>query len=321
MSSGRLHKVCSPVNGRPAILRALDCYKECGLEPIVVVVGSKAENVMDTVAAEYPEALFAFQPRRLGTGNAVRYGFQLLKKIGGAAGTPMLITMGDKVVSRAAIERLIESYRQTGATLAFCTAPRSEWASGRVAKDENGGLIGIFEVQDIRRAMFVKLLLDLCRTDTPVSTLKIKNLIQQVKLGPAASRVLPGDFLDLLDEQTELGTDAVRDFFAASDSQILSGSRLFDPQLIESSSPQLNVSLYLLGEKALEFGLENLKPANAQGEEYFTDLVNQLIFRYRENRINDNLVVDVPLPDSRQVMSFNNREQLLKIESLLRVEV
>ena len=317
MGDGPVHKVCSPICGRPAVLRALDCYKEYSLDPIVVVVGSKAENVMETVAEEYPEAMFAFQPRRLGTGNAVRYGYELLKKIDKSPRAPVLITMGDKVVSQAAIEQLIESYRQSKATLAFCTAPRSEWASGRVAKDEHGKLIGIFERQDIRRAMFVNRLLEICRTDDPIATSEIKELFQDLKLGSAAARLLPVDFISLVHEETEFQPSTIQQFFVDSDRLVPSGNRFFDPQMIESSSLQLNVSLYLIGRKALEYGLEHLKPGNPQGEEYFTDLINQLIFRYREKRVAAHRVVDVPLPDARLVVSFNNREQLLKIESLL----
>ena len=317
MGEGPVHKVCCPIRGRPAVLRALDCYKEYGLDPIVVVVGSKAENVMETVAEEYPEAMFAFQPRRLGTGNAVRYGYELLKKIDKSPKVPVLITMGDKLISQAAIEQLIESYRQSKAALAFCTAPRSEWASGRVAKDEQGELIGIFERQDIRRAMFINRLLDLCRTGDPITTAVIRELFQNLKLGSAAARLLPVDFINLVHEETELQPGTIQQFFVDSDRLVPSGNRFFDTQMIESSSPQLNVSLYLIGRKAFEYGLERLKPSNPQGEEYFTDLVNQLMFRYRERRVAAYRVLDVPLPDSRLVVSFNNREQLLEIESLL----
>ena len=317
MGDDPMHKVCSPVSGRPAILRALDCYKKCGLEPIVVVVGAKAENVMSIVSSEYPEAIFAFQPRRLGTGNAVRYGYQVLKRITDISSAPVLITMGDKVVSRIAIERLIESYFTNKASLAFCTAPRSEWASGRVAKDEHGKLIGIFERQDINRAIFVNRLLDLCSEGSPIAASEIKQLFQNSNLGSAAARMLSADFISLVHQETELSPAAVRKFFDDSDRLVPSGNRFFDPGMIESSSPHLNVSLYLIGRKALEYGLKYLQPGGAQGEEYFTDLVNQLIFRYREKRTAAFRVVDVPLPDPRLVVSFNNREQLLKIESLL----
>jgi bifunctional N-acetylglucosamine-1-phosphate-uridyltransferase/glucosamine-1-phosphate-acetyltransferase GlmU-like protein len=321
MGNGPLHKVCFPVGGRSAVLRAIECYKRCRLDPIVVVIGSKARDVMTTVAAEYPETRFAFQPHRLGTGNAVRCGYEVLKKIDKDPEAPVLISMGDKVISREAIERLIESYSRDKSALAFCTAPRSEWASGRVAKDEQGKLIGIFERQDICRAMFVNRLIALCRLNEPVPVSEIKDLITDTGLSFSASRLLPADFNKMLHEETELTPAVIGEFFTDSERLVPSGDRFFDPWLIESSSPQLNVSLYLVGKRVLEEELERLKPANAQGEEYFTDLVNQVIFRYRDKPDAANRVVDVPLPDARMVMSFNNREQLQKIESLLKLKV
>ncbi|MBN2289251.1 MAG: NTP transferase domain-containing protein [Candidatus Glassbacteria bacterium] len=322
MGDSRVHKVCCPVCGKPAILRALECYRECGLDPVVVVVGARAREVMATVASGCPEAKFAFQPRRLGTGNAVRTGYEVLKRIDRDPEVPVLITMGDKVVSPEAVERLIESYFSRGRpAMAFCTAPRSEWASGRVAKDESGRLIGIFERQDIRRALFAGRLLDLCLENRPLAAGQVKELIDEMGSGFSTSKLLPEDFVKLVHEQVELRPAVIREFFTDSDRLVPSGDRSFDPRRIESSSTHLNVSLYLIGKKNLEEGLSSLKPGNAQGEEYFTDLVNQLIFRFREEGDETRRVVDVPLADARMVMSFNNREQLRKIESLLKLEV
>lgn len=314
-----MHKVCAPIHGRPAILRAIDCYRRFGLDPIVAVVGSRAQNVMDTVTTAFPQVLFAFQPRRLGTGNAVRYGFEKLEQtVSGSGDTPVLITMGDKVVSPRALGQLIDAFYCENPALAFCTAPRSKWASGRVARDERGEPIGIFEVQDIRRAAFVGRLLDLCHGENPVPVSEIGKLIEQMDLSRAKVKLLLGDFLDLvLGENDAIEPEVIREFFPVSQREVVSGDRSFDPGFIESASPQLNVSLYLIRSRDLALGLKDLKPGNAQGEEYITDLVNQLIFRYRQTRDPACRVVEVPLDDERLVMSYNDREQLSQIETLL----
>ena len=42
MRSSTLHKVCFPIDGRPAINRALDVYKSCGIPHHIIVVGTMA---------------------------------------------------------------------------------------------------------------------------------------------------------------------------------------------------------------------------------------------------------------------------------------
>ena len=67
MGSATTHKVCFPVDGTPAILRALDVYRECGIRQNLVVVGTLAEQVIDTVGKAFPNTVFAYQPDANGT--------------------------------------------------------------------------------------------------------------------------------------------------------------------------------------------------------------------------------------------------------------
>ena len=61
-------KVCSEVNGKPAIVRALETYRKAGAGLQVVVVGASAEPVMRDVSASFCSVAFAFQRQQLGTG-------------------------------------------------------------------------------------------------------------------------------------------------------------------------------------------------------------------------------------------------------------
>ena len=72
MGSSTTHKVCFPVDGTPAILRALDVYRECGIRQNLVVVGTLAEQVIDTVGKAFPNTVFAYQPDANGTAGAIR---------------------------------------------------------------------------------------------------------------------------------------------------------------------------------------------------------------------------------------------------------
>ena len=71
MHSESTPKVCFPVNGVPAIVRAMRSYAAAGVKQFVVVVGTLAEAVMKTVGAEFPNCVYAFQPEQNGTAGAV----------------------------------------------------------------------------------------------------------------------------------------------------------------------------------------------------------------------------------------------------------
>ena len=47
MGSATTPKVCFPVNGVPAVCRALSTYRNCGIGQYVVIVGSLAGKVVE----------------------------------------------------------------------------------------------------------------------------------------------------------------------------------------------------------------------------------------------------------------------------------
>ena len=61
MASADLHKVCFPIVGRPAIVRAIDAYKAAGLRRFLIVVGQKAAQVIAAVSQAHPEVSFVYQ--------------------------------------------------------------------------------------------------------------------------------------------------------------------------------------------------------------------------------------------------------------------
>ena len=70
MASARLHKVCFPIAGRPAIVRAVGTYRAAGLRRFLVVVGQKAEQVMAALSAVHEGVTFVYQTAPRGTGHA-----------------------------------------------------------------------------------------------------------------------------------------------------------------------------------------------------------------------------------------------------------
>ena len=93
MGSSDQHKVCFPIAGTPAIVRAINTYKEAGIRRFMVVVGQMAEQVVSTVAAAHPEVTFVCQTKPRGTGHAALVAVEALAAQGYAGG--VMIVMDD----------------------------------------------------------------------------------------------------------------------------------------------------------------------------------------------------------------------------------
>ena len=148
MGSNDCHKVCFPVVGKPAIVRAIDTYKAAGLRRFVVVVGQMAEQVMATVAAAHPEVSFVFQGEPRGTGHAALVAVESLAMQGG--GGHVMIVMGDKVVQADTVRRFLASYRADPVDALMTVLPRPpDTKAGRVVTSADGRLLGLVEAADI----------------------------------------------------------------------------------------------------------------------------------------------------------------------------
>ncbi len=148
MGTTGTHKVCFPIHGRPAIVRALDTYKRAGLRRFIVVVGQMAENVMATVAEEHPDVTFVFQKEALGTGHATHLACRSLAESGYTG--KVLITMGDKVVDPSVIRDLVARAESDTSQLTLVTLPFSGRAdAGRVLLEGEGRTLGIVEKKDL----------------------------------------------------------------------------------------------------------------------------------------------------------------------------
>lgn len=151
MGSETCHKVCFPVGGRPAIVRAIDTYKEAGLSRFVVVVGQMADQVLETVAQAHPEVLFVRQTDPRGTGHAAMVAVDALAAQGHTGS--VLVVMGDKVTNADTVRRLVQTYRRSEPDVLLSVLPKvRETTAGRVIEDDAGAVLGIVECADIRRS-------------------------------------------------------------------------------------------------------------------------------------------------------------------------
>ena len=122
MGAAGRHKVCFPVAGRPAIARAIDAYKAAGLRHFLIVIGQMAEEVLATVSQAHCGVQFAYQAEPRGTGHAARVAVEALAAQ--AYRGPVLIVMGDKVVTPRTIRALLGRFAETQADLVMATLPK-----------------------------------------------------------------------------------------------------------------------------------------------------------------------------------------------------
>lgn len=151
MGTSGTHKVCFPILGRPAIVRAIDTYKRAGLKRFIVVVGQMAHQVMQTVSAEHPDVTFVFQAEAKGTGHATLIASRSLAAAGFRG--RVLITMGDKVIDPAVIQDLKRISENDQAPLTMVTLPfAGKTGAGRVLLDSQQEVLGIVEKKDFLQA-------------------------------------------------------------------------------------------------------------------------------------------------------------------------
>ncbi len=149
MASARLHKVCFPIAGKPAIVRAVDTYKAAGLRRFLIVVGQKADQVMATLSAVHDGLTFVYQAQPRGTGHAAAVAIDALAAEGYDG--PCMIVMGDKVTHPDVVRRLIAEYSRRRPDVLLTVLPKqAESTAGRVVV-ERGAVRGIVEAADLEQ--------------------------------------------------------------------------------------------------------------------------------------------------------------------------
>lgn len=146
-----LPKVMHPVAGRPMVKHLLSTLAKLDLEKIVVVVGP---DMPELEAAVAPHAT-AVQYERLGTGDAVKAGMDVLNKDGATFNGNVLVVYGDTpLIKEQTLNAMLEArlpvekrFAPTVVVLGFL--PDDPGAYGRLVVDEeDGDLLAIVEAND-----------------------------------------------------------------------------------------------------------------------------------------------------------------------------
>ena len=317
MGSASCPKVCFPVNGVPAIERALATYQMCGIPQHIVVVGTLAEKVLAAVAPKFPNTVFAFQPEQRGTADALRCALNALTTIPEDA--DILITAGDRIIDRSVLEKLFDLYLSGGAALALVTLEcKPGSGQGRIPCDKNGSPVAVLERADIRRAAVWRRFRELPDVDHPHEAL-FKMLCgiffgEHADIRPDKGAKAFGDWWTELqtpgaisgaDLRRRIPEEAACFRLATADGELeLSPGEALDIR-------RGNTSIYLVKAGILRDALASLDRNNAQQEEYLSDLVGYVYRRGLPVRA-------LEVADRTKVLGFNDPAELLEVEHLLR---
>lgn len=320
MRSADRHKVCFPIDGRPAINRALDIYKAAGIQQPIVVVGAMAGQVIETVGREHEGVIFAYQAEQLGTGHAARVGLRVLDSL--STDGDVLLVAGDRIVEPFVMEALIDFYYSKQCDMAFLVGPKGRRSDrGRVLLNADGFVLANVEVRDIWQREAYRRIRHLAEKGVFPLREEALRIIGE-HFDPHRAEIAFGDLWRILtaDDDEPSAEEVIRciplkktrfDFLAPDGSPLV-----LTPEQVESTDVA-NMSIYLLKISALRYALDNLSKDNAQGEEYLSDMIT-ILAQKRENGLPRYNVQALRVENPNYVMAFNDPAELLEIENYFR---
>jgi N-acetylgalactosamine kinase len=322
MRSADRHKVCFHIDGQPAINRALDVYKGCGIPHHIVVVGAMAGQVIETVGQEHEGILFAYQAEQLGTAHAARQGARVLEALGSEE--EVLIVAGDRVVEPHVLEQLFDRFYSQGCDMAFLVGPRQRRSDpGCVVVDPAGAVLGNVEVRDVWQRAVYRAVRSAAEAGAPPSGQEIEALMREhfdgrrgpIAFGPLWQAVVGRG----RDPSAAEIVDWIPPEKTAFRFQTPGGEeRVLSPEEV-SDTPLANYSIYLVKVAALRYALDRLDRDNAQGEEYLSDVIT-LLAQARQGDRPRYRVEALRVDNPNYVMAFNDPAELLEIEAYIQAK-
>ncbi len=241
MNDNSKNKVCFDCAGTPTIKRIINNMKKAGVSRFVVVIGHKAESVMDCLDGT-DGVVYAYQKEQKGTGHAAMCGLKALKTVGYSG--PVIVSMGDKIISTEAVSELLSKTE----------IAKSVWGVQPLEANFNGGRVvtlggkpyGIVEFADAA-------LMTLAGADKK----DYASLLKATGLNPKKAEKVQKKALEI--EPTGTIT--------------LCGKIFSADEVLHAK--YANAALYCFDLDAAMKIIEKLGSNNAQGEVYLTDALEQ----------------------------------------------
>lgn len=136
-------KVTMQISGKPIVKYVVDACIGAGIKRIIVGVGYKAENVIESLGYDFE---YVLQKKQLGTGHALMQTRELLKNFIG----DLVVLVGDApLINSKIIGNLIQHHQETDADATLVsTYFDNPPPYGRVVRDKNNRVIKIVEEFD-----------------------------------------------------------------------------------------------------------------------------------------------------------------------------
>jgi N-acetylgalactosamine kinase len=313
MGSSDKHKVCFEVLGTPVIIRALETYNLCGAMANAVVVGMMSESVMATVNQRFPGTIYAFQEKPLGTGNAARKAAEILERM--RFDGDVLVIAGDKVADPGVIRRLLATHERSRADVTLATAKRPPNSSaGFVIKSARGNIAGIVEDAERQRLVALAEINAAFHGRCELSRGQIAEILART-CNEKTARALAGELWPGKDKARTLRKSDFESRFTRDQrsGRLRVGNEVVAAAEMLRRFDQMNLSTYLFRAPVLYDALSRLKSTHPNGEEYLTDVFEILAQQKKPAR-----VVGSEIADPRDLMAFNNPQELLAIEEAYR---
>jgi len=322
MRSAALHKVCFPIDGQPVINRNLAVYKGCGINSHIVVVGSLAGQVVETVGREHEGVIFVYQAEQLGTANAARQGAGALALLNEQG--EVLVVAGDRVIEPLVLEKLFDLFYSSKCDLAFLTGPKKRPTDpGRVLLYSDGSVIGNVEVRDVLQRRIYAEFRDSAEQGVSISRDDILKVVRKdfsdkkaaLAFGELWQAVTVENREPLTDELLSwVKPEMTRFEFFDQAGKVL----LLSPQEVDAA-PLNNSSVYLVKTAALNYALSRLNRNNAQGEEYLSDMIT-ILAQARQDSKPIFQVQTLHVENPNYIMAFNDPAELLEIETYVQAK-
>ena len=141
--NSELPKVMHPLAGRPMVCFAVDAARTLEPEPLILVVGYKADLVRQALGEGI---LYVTQAEQLGTGHAVQQA-----RVSAGQSDAVLVLYGDTPLIRPeTLRQIVDHHQATGAAVTVLTSrPPDPTGYGRIVRDTaTGAVLAIVEERD-----------------------------------------------------------------------------------------------------------------------------------------------------------------------------
>jgi N-acetylgalactosamine kinase len=320
MQSADRHKVCFPVDGVPAINRALTVYNNCGIRRHVIVVGALAGQVVETVGAATDNAMFVYQAAQLGTAHAAAVGLTAVAD----DEADVLLVAGDRLVEQAILEQLFDIYYSGSCDVAVLACPMTPGSTqGRIITGADGALLGIVELADICQRRAYRQVRDRLLAGESLTAAAVADILRTVfstgRSGVTDAKVAAA--FDPLWSELQSASAPDREALLAAIPEARTqltftagtATLTMTPDEVDAT-PLANTSVYLVKAGALRYALAHLDRNNAQRERYLPDLIAVLAEAPQRGGTARALRID----DPTAILGFNDPAELLAVEAAVR---